>query len=336
MSKESSITGQIVKEYLEVEKGKRPKDRLSKLALARLIYKKNSEAFSGVEHVRTCIRYYTGQLGGKQREEAGSREFWDMKREIPEALVEEWTPFVIPKVYKNALILSDIHVPYHDRDALFSAVHYGVENGVDCVILNGDVMDFYQLSRFDKDPRRRGFEEEVRLGREFIAWMRKMFKCPIYYKLGNHEERYEAYLRKKAPELLEVPEWQMSVLLKCGENQIEVIDNKRIIKFAKLNILHGHEFQSGFASPVNPARSFLMKTNANVLCGHVHRTSTHREKKIHDKAIQGWTTGCLCELEPEYARINKYNLGFARVERLEEDSVRVHNLLIDDGEVLYA
>tara|TARA_S200002703_G_scaffold18690_1_gene15220 strand:+ start:2989 stop:3999 length:1011 start_codon:yes stop_codon:yes gene_type:complete len=336
MGKELSLTGKIVREYLSREKKKEPKNRLSKKALAKLIYKENVEVFSSVEHTRGVIRYHTGQLGYKSRSDAVSKEFWDMKREIPESLVEEWRPFVIPKAYKNLLVLSDIHVPYHERDAVWSAVHYGKENGCDAVLLNGDVMDFYQLSRYDKDPRKRGFEQEIKLGREFFAWLRSMFDCPIYFKLGNHEERYQAYLRKKAPELLEVPEWEMGVLLKCGENKIEVIDDKRIIKFGNLNILHGHEFQSGFSSPINPARTFLMKMNANVLCGHVHRSSTHREKVVGGRPIQGFTTGCLCELEPEYARINKYTLGFARVERLEEDNVRVHNLLIDDGEVIYS
>lgn len=324
----STITGEIVKKYLK------DYPEMAKLTLAKLIYKENSQAFSSVEHVRSSIRYYSGQMGKKNRINADSKEFWDQKRGIPESFVEDWTPFIIPEVYKKLLILSDIHVPYHDRDALFLAVHQGVQEGCDAVLLNGDIMDFYQMSRYEKDPRKRGFSDEIEAGREFISWIRSIFQCPIYYKLGNHEERYQSYLRNKAPELLEVQEHQMSVLLKCGENRIEMIEDKRIIKFADLNILHGHEFQSGFGSPVNPAKSFHNKSNQNVLCGHVHRTSTHTEKNLDGKRITAWSTGCLCEQNPDYARINKYNQGFAIAERIE-DKARVHNFVIEDGEVFY-
>ena len=71
------------------------------------------------------------------------------------------------------------------------------------LILNGDICDHYANSRFEADPKHRDFKVEVESVRFFLHGLRKRFpNAQIVYKHGNHEERYEKYLRAKAPELL--------------------------------------------------------------------------------------------------------------------------------------
>jgi hypothetical protein len=46
-----------------------------------------------------------------------------------------------------------------------------------------------------------------------------------------------------------------------------------------------------------------------------------------------WSTGCLCDLRPEYARINKFNHGFASVQVYGDGQFDVHNFRIANGRV---
>jgi hypothetical protein len=50
------------------------------------------------------------------------------------------------------------------------------------------------------------------------------------------------------------------------------------------------------------------------LLGHHHRSSSHVEYTWKHEPINCWSVGCLCDLSPEYARINKWNHGHAIVE----------------------
>ena len=84
-------------------------------------------------------------------------------------------------------------------------------------------------------------------------------------ELGNHEDRYERFLRIKAPELLDIQEFRLDILLKFGELGVQLIDEMRIVQFGRLNIMHGHEFGKSVFSPVNPARGAYMRAKENCI-----------------------------------------------------------------------
>lgn len=335
----TTIKGEIVQEYLN------HKDwgKLPTLTLSRLIYKDNKEAFKDVETLRRLIRHYRGQAGDERRETATHKTEPAQHAKalgianpfgLPDSDEDDWEPFVLPKACTRILLLSDIHVPYHNIAAITKAIEYGKEKKVNAIVFNGDTIDFYALSRYEKDPRKRRFSEEMELSRQLLNVFRKEFDgVPFYFKLGNHEERYEAYLRTKAPELLGTAEFTLDTLLKFGELGCTLIQDKRIIKAGKLNILHGHEFGNSTFSPVNPARGFYMRAKASVICGHNHQSSEHSENNLEGKVVTTWSTGCLCEMHPQYMPINKWNHGFAYVEVSEDGGFEVENLKIIKGKI---
>jgi len=112
------------------------------------------------------------------------------------------------------------------------------------------------------------------------------------------------------------------------------VEDQRPVMAGKLPILHGHELPKGVSAPVNPARGAFMRTLSTVLVGHSHRSSGHAESDMwHDETFC-WSTGCLCDLTPEYARINRWNWGFALATVHEDQSFDVENLRITaDGKV---
>jgi len=249
---------------------------------------------------------------------------------LPESFEESFEHYHVPKQYKNWLVMSDLHFPYHSIRAITECLNYGIQKNIDAILINGDGMDCYQLSKFNPDPRKRNLAEEIDAFGQFLDIIRKI--APVTWKLANHEERTERLLITKAPEFLGIPEFQLENLLKCGERKIDVVKDQRIIYVGKLPVVHGHEVKLSNVS-VNPARSLFLKTKKSALCGHLHQTSQHCEMTIDDKMITTWSTGHLGESHPMYARINKWNEGCARIEVDDEGNFEVINLRLQGNKL---
>lgn len=231
-------------------------------------------------------------------------------------------------------VLSDIHVPYHDEVALRAAVDQLRGDKVDALVLNGDVADFYSISRYTKDPRKRRFKAEVDAVRDMLAWLRGLFpNIPIVFKAGNHEERWNHWLWQHAPEISDDKRTGLGEWLDMADYGITLVEDQRPIMAGRLPILHGHEKGKGISAPVNQARGAFMRLHHTVLEGHGHRTSAHCEPDMFGREIFCWSTGCLCDLRPEYARINKFNHGFASVRVESDGQFNVENFRITNGKV---
>lgn len=339
MSDQRYTRTQVVLDYLE-----RFPD-LPTMTLAKKIYKDQSILFKSAEHVRYSIRYFRGQCGANNVKRLSTRKFITKPGEmatkhgvpnpfgLPETEEKEWEIFEIPKGNNNILMLSDVHIPYHNIEALTKCVEYGKAEKVNAVYLNGDIMDCYQLSRFVKDPRLRSFAQELEDTRRFLQVLGDELQCPIYYKIGNHEKRYEDFLKLKAPELLDISEFKLEILLRFGEYGVTMIEDKQLAKAGKLSILHGHEFGRSVFSPVNPARGYYNRAKKSMIAGHNHQTSEHSEKSLDGEVVTVWSTGCLCELRPDYMPFNKWNHGAAHIIVNKDGSYEVNNFRIIDGKI---
>jgi len=255
----NAFVSNLIKSYLT----KFPK--LPSLTLARLIYKENDKQFKDIDVVRSSIRYYRGKKGEKPKSQLGTREFLDQNIEfiMPESYAETSEPYEISQ--SRTLIISDLHIPYQDNDSIQKAINYGKEKKVNCILINGDVLDFAGISRHEKDWRQRSVHQEFEATRVFLNSLREHFpKAKIIFKYGNHDERFEKYLFLKAPEIFDCTDFQLEVLLKLGELKIEVVKEKRPIRIGKLTVLHGHELFGG-SGGVNPARGTFLKTLENVV-----------------------------------------------------------------------
>jgi hypothetical protein len=303
------------------------------LTLARRLYGDNPERFPNLEAARCSIRYVRGASGKRNAKTATvPREKQDphnpLGLPLPEPL--DFRPFYLRKA--RALVIADLHIPYHDLQALTAALQAGKQAGCDTLLILGDLLDFYQLSRFLKDPRQRSVASEIADAKQFLAVAKKMFPRVIF-KLGNHDERFSHYLLTKAPELLDVPGMNLEGILGLSALGVEVIDGKRPIYAGALTLLHGHELPSGIAAPVNVARGLYLRAKACAMQAHNHTTSEHSEPDLRSKLITTWSLGCLCQLFPEYARYNKWNHGFALLD-VDGKDFEVRNRRILNGEVL--
>ena len=337
---------EIFLDYLARYKDKLESREIGVQSLAKLICAEMPALYSDkpddrrIEFARSRIRYFLkANLAGFTLNNDNYKSELAYKMSIPESQAEIREDYELPP--GRFLIMSDIHLPYHVKSAVEFAIEKGRRRNIDAVYLNGDVIDMYMISNFVKTGFKPDMMEEFNVARQFFGYLRERFpKQEIYYKLGNHEARWETYIWTKAPELAKLLNVELGEslglfkLLKTEEFGIIPIQSTQLASASGLGLLHGHEFGKSVFNPVNPARGAFLRGKSSVLIGHHHQTSTHSESNLKHEKIVCYSTGCLCELNPKYMPFAslKWNHGAAEVEHNGRD-FEVENYRIDNGKI---
>jgi hypothetical protein len=291
------------------------------LTLSKKIYQDHPANFKDVEHIRTLIRYYRGTKGKKDRIDAKKHidYFEKLKSELPKGETEKVEPYYLPKDRKKVLIISDIHLPYHDDKALFEALKFGLDNEVDTIYINGDLLDFALISKYENNTTKHSIKYEIDCAKVFLKGLREMFPTAlIIYKYGNHDLRFDKWIRLKAPELLDIEHIMLSEILGLRELDIIQLDNLQWTYMWEYVVLHGHELPMK-SGGVNPARTTRLKLNRPAIIGHFHRMNRDIATIMGKEQFSVYSNGCLCDLSPAYMPINDWNHSC---------------ILIDNGQVI--
>ena len=162
------------------------------------------------------------------------------------------------------VVVSDIHFPFQDDDAIKAFFRFLKENTVDTIILNGDIIDCYDVSRFDKDiSRMNSLQKEINLVNKFFSRTREInTEAKIVFIKGNHEDRIERYL-KKHNELFSLDVLKIPNLLNLEKFNIEYCD--KFYKLGSLKITHGSIVRkfSGYT-----AHAEMDKNDCSGISGH--------------------------------------------------------------------
>lgn len=254
--------------------------------------------------------------------------------ELPAAVAETYEPHRLdaPGPW---LVLSDVHAPYHDRPTVELAVAEARRRGAVGVLLDGDLLDSHEVSAHDKDPTAPRYVHEIEVARKLLAYVRgRLPRAQIVLKEGNHEERLSRYVIQRAPALFGLEGIDLPSLLHLADYGVGWVGGRRVVALGKLNVIHGHEYPGGVASPVNPARGLYLKARSVAMAGHHHQTSTHHARDIRGRAEAAWSLGCACYLFPRYCPLNNWNHGFAFVDLAADGSFAVTNLRVFNGKVV--
>jgi len=251
---------------------------------------------------------------------------------IEPSIGKEYTSDKLPEQYKKIGVLSDIHVPFHSVEAVVCAIKHLKDQEIDCLYLNGDTFDFYSISRHEKEKDLRDFPREIEMCRNFMQKLRDIFpNIPIYFKAGNHENRYQRYLNEQAEEFAQLHELQFDKWFRLDVLDIKFVPDWQGMFMGDLLVIHGHE---GFGvGGVNPSQSLFNKMFCNTLMGHVHRQTTTQRKTGFGQIIQTHSTGCLTTIAPKYMPFNQHSQGFAIV-TIEDGKSKVELKAIKDGKIV--
>lgn len=233
--------------------------------------------------------------------------------------------------HEKVAILNDIHTPFEDKHAL-GAVMNGIKYmKPNKVILLGDIVDFYSISRFDKNPERElHLKEEIETNYDMLQTFMKYVPkdCEVTYVPGNHENRLDNYIVKRAPELHWVPGLKWFEILKLKKLGIKHIDKRwmeyRGVMFSHLNKSNKY---GGYT-----AKNLGTDFNRPIVHSHSHKEGhvRHGNLEFHDN-------GCLCDLNPEYmseAGPSVWNHSFMVIDYIG-DTHYMTQIPITNGKFIY-
>ncbi len=80
---------------------------------------------------------------------------------LPESYATKRDTFIFPSGCNSVGVIGDLHIPYQDNDAIEAAFDEMEKQNIESLLINGDMLDFYQLSFHEKDPRMVHFKQEI-------------------------------------------------------------------------------------------------------------------------------------------------------------------------------
>lgn len=216
------------------------------------------------------------------------------------------------------LILNDIQFPFHDARVLTLVEDFARDLKPHGIILNGDVVDCYEISDFDKNPLTQAtLDQEAELAIGLMARLAKIAK-ECWWLGGNHEDRLRRFLWKHAASfkllgrratidamgVLDFP-----TLFRVVENGFRWKPYGGSVDLGKLMVTHGMMVRSQSAAS---GRAHYERFGTSVLIGHTHRLGVYYRTNVRG-VHAAYENGCLCLLTPEYAQHPDWQQGLSVV-----------------------
>lgn len=190
---------------------------------------------------------------------------------------------------ESIIKMSDFHVPFHDLDAINVSLKFAQFIQPKKVILD-EVIDFYSISKYNKDPRRKlDLQRDLDISVKILTKIRNTLpNTRLIMVESNHDKRLIKYLDSRAEELSQLRVLNFKSLMHLKELEIEYRENY----FYK-------EFLFKHGSIVKPrscdtAHAELYKEGVSGISGHTHRVgAAYRTLKGGNYVwLEG---GCLCQ-----------------------------------------
>ncbi len=224
-------------------------------------------------------------------------------------------------VGKRILSISDLHVPFQLPLETFRN-YRGI---VDVLVLNGDLIDLSQISKF-KSVRRNTPMDDIILTRQYIIDLIEYLNPKeVYANYGNHEIRFYKYLsRNLDTDLSELlPKTPLDIIFTDGFNHYNHSERSKVW-YEPLNIVfpdkkvvytgnwynqvgdaifaHPLAYNSGILKTSERAMDYFLREGKDfkVLC----MAHTHKSGEFDIGAIRLYETGCCCDIIK-----NNYNDG---------------------------
>jgi predicted phosphodiesterase len=230
--------------------------------------------------------------------------------------------------YKKVLFVPDIHAPYHDIKAVKAMISFARWWKPDYVYFLGDVVDFYAISSFSKDPQRvLELQHEVDEAKKILKLICEATpNAKKYFIRGNHEARMQKFLWTRAAELSSLRSLQVETLLGFDELGITYYKDGRT-KFRGTILKHG-DIVRKFCCYT--AKGEFENTGVSGVSAHTHRLGIY--SMTNEAGDFVWMEcGHLCDTKQEYldGKVPNWQQGFgigyykAGSRRFHTDPIRI-------------
>lgn len=193
----------------------------------------------------------------------------------------------------------------------------------DYLIFGGDTNDFWEISAFDKNPRRHmTLQSEINFVKShFFAKAREVCpKAQVDWLLGNHEWRLFKYLASTAQGLASLDCLQFDKLFELAQYEINLVarpsflNERRGLDFENYKIYGDGSYVVTHGTSTAKTHSFaeLNKWGISGASGHIHHYQVQTVKDLVSQKT--WTSlGAMCQLKSgeEYIPdLVRWNQGF--------------------------
>ena len=235
--------------------------------------------------------------------------------------------------YRRVAALFDLHHPFHDIKAIDACVAFLRSWKPDLIVLPGDYMDFYPLSRFPKSPARdHSLQDEID---SFLTTKKKIetIGCELKLVDGNHDHRLFRHIQDH-PSLYKLRALEIPRLLELS-SQWQHYRNQSRLKVGRLIIHHGDLVGRGVSGKY-PAKMMLDKMRVTNMFGHLHKEDISRVTEYNGEVTSSYAVGHMCDLnQVDYVANPNWQQGFATIELDEHGYENVTFRHVVHGQIYY-
>jgi predicted phosphodiesterase len=301
-----------------------------------------SRFFGTMEEYRSEAGLQLRRSGRQLEKHIAKHASLDESRKFYRLEIEPWVEKYSKSILKNGMKKMIIASDFHDIDVDLFCLSVFLETcrveRPDIIVLNGDIFDMYEFSRFDRDPRKINLKLRMEFVRDrILAPLRN--NCPfsqIDLVIGNHEHRILKHLAAKTPDmaaLMEMMDITLAQILGLDQFQVSLVSKGNTTAFASREIKEemAKNFKVYFDTLVcnhTGYEGFGLTT----VSGHTHRPAMRTDVLIKKGPINILTTGCMCKLDADYTTTKtnwQQSFAIAYVDPINERA-QLHNVLFTD------
>ncbi|MEM4217471.1 MAG: metallophosphoesterase family protein [Candidatus Methanomethylicaceae archaeon] len=153
------------------------------------------------EFLRDCVLLSNRELAQKYQRAVSTIKEWkqslrDMGYVVPIRTQPDTLQLESPLVIQdpNALVISDLQIPYLNVELFSLAIRIGVASGVKRVIVAGDILNLDTISSWPQLTPPPSLKEELYIARERLEELCMNFS-EVYCIMGNHDARFVRHLQ---------------------------------------------------------------------------------------------------------------------------------------------
>jgi hypothetical protein len=239
------------------------------------------------------------------------------------------------------LIIGDMHFPVHHKPTIEIFFQTISELQPKSIILNGDTLDMFAISRYPKDIRTNYSLLDERI--EYHKFLGELISvsngAQIFETNANHSGndltgRWFRYLSDRIGELACLPDVidslsYSNVFMGDFKNSVNLVDYVELIK--DLIVLHGDIVRKngGYS-----AFGHMDKWNISLIHNHTHRFGSTAKRipsiaSRKDSQIFAWENACACDLSPLYSSAPNWQNGFSIVCLDDEENYGIEQVHVN-------
>ena len=245
---------------------------------------------------------------------------------------------------KIAMVIGDTHFGSESQNTLDIFLRTVEELKPETVILNGDSLDMFAISRYPKDIRiQSSLLKERQAYHKFLKALHDItesYGSEIYETNSNHsgdgnEGRYWRYLSDRLGELASIPElkdklsYESMFFPDASWSRIKLVDYVEIVP--NFIVIHGDVVRKhGGYSAVGMMEKW---GTVSMIINHTHRFGATAKRfpsigSQKERIVRVYENGCACDLAPCYASAANWQNSFAIVDYSSTNEPAVEQILV--------